>query len=180
MRGPVLLFGQPRFFILFFYYGGGGFLLLIAGSCSKLKRRTGQTHIIGMEDGGRCLMKYKHFPAILKPATLFLMVSFFWNCAGFKAAPGASRYFPGTYEGAGQGFRGLVHLMVWVDDTGITGIKVLEHEEDEQIGGAAMEELLALVLDTGSPDVDGISGATESSTGFLAALEDALSRARAP
>jgi uncharacterized protein with FMN-binding domain len=41
-----------------------------------------------------------------------------------------------------------------------------------------MEELLELVLEYQSTGLDGISGATESSAGFLAAVEDALSRAR--
>jgi uncharacterized protein with FMN-binding domain len=70
--------------------------------------------------------------------------------------------------------------LVRLDAAGITGIEILEHEDDEQIGGAAMEELLGLVLDANSPDVDGISGATESSAGFLAAVEDALNRAGSP
>jgi fumarate reductase flavoprotein subunit len=111
---------------------------------------------------------------------LFLAAALLWDCAGFKVSPGKPRYLPGLYEGIGQGFRGPIHLLVQVDAAGITGIEILDHEEDEQIGGAALDELLALVLDTGSPDLDGISGATESSSGFLAALTDALSRVETP
>jgi uncharacterized protein with FMN-binding domain len=125
-------------------------------------------------------MKYSFFLGVLKPATLLLAVSVLWTCAGFKAAANAPRYYPGVYEGIGQGFWGPVYLLVYVDAAGITAIEILEHEDDEQIGGAAMEELLAQVLDAGIPEADGVSGATGSSAGFLAALEDALSRARIP
>ncbi|MDR2743176.1 MAG: FMN-binding protein [Treponema sp.] len=125
-------------------------------------------------------MKHSFFLAALKPVALFLAAAVLWACAGFKNAAGAPRYYPGVYEGAGQGYRGSVYLLVQVDAAGITAIEILEHEDDEQTGGAAMEELLAMVLDAGIPDTDGITGATGSSAGFLAALEDALSQARIP
>jgi fumarate reductase flavoprotein subunit len=125
-------------------------------------------------------MQNKFFPAVLKTTALLLMAFVFGNCIGFKTVSGLPRYVPGTYEGVGQGFRGQVRLLVRLDTAGITGIEILAHGDDEQLGGAAMEELLALVLDAGGPDVDGISGATESSAGFLAAVEDALSRAGSP
>jgi uncharacterized protein with FMN-binding domain len=43
-----------------------------------------------------------------------------------------------------------------------------------------MAELTELVLDYQSTDIDAVSGATESSAGFLAAVEDALGRAAGP
>jgi uncharacterized protein with FMN-binding domain len=125
-------------------------------------------------------MKHPFFADTLKAAALLQAAVVLWSCAGFKAAAGVPRYYPGVYEGAGQGFRGPVHLLVHIDTAGITAIEILEHGDDEQTGGAAMEELLALVLDTGTPEVDGISGATGSSAGFLSALEDALNQARIP
>jgi uncharacterized protein with FMN-binding domain len=96
------------------------------------------------------------------------------NCAGFNDKPLGVRYTPGTYEGSGQGFRGPVQVVVQVDANGIAGIEVRSYEDDYLPGGAAMEELLELVLDEASTDVDAVSGATESSTGFLSAVEDAL------
>jgi fumarate reductase flavoprotein subunit len=122
-------------------------------------------------------MQDKFFQAILKITAPLLMASVLGSCIGFRTVSGSPRYAPGAYEGTGQGFRGPVHVLVRLDAGGITGIEIFEHGDDEQLGGAAMEELLALVLDSGGPDVDGISGATESSAGFLSAVEDALSRA---
>ncbi|MDR0387066.1 MAG: FMN-binding protein [Treponema sp.] len=125
-------------------------------------------------------MKHSRFAGFLNAAALLLAAAVLCTCAGFTAAVGPPRYYPGVYEGVGQGFRGPVYLSVHIGAAGITAIEILEHVDDEQIGGGAMEELSALVLDAGSPEVDGISGATGSSTGFLAALEDALSRAGIP
>lgn len=126
-------------------------------------------------------MKYFYFIysflAFFKPAALILAGSVLWACAGFNAAAYTPRYYPGVYEGEGRGFWGPVYLWVHINETGIAAIEIL-HEEDEQIGGAAMEELSALVLDMDIQDVDGVSGATGSSAGFFEALEDALRRAR--
>jgi uncharacterized protein with FMN-binding domain len=129
---------------------------------------------------GGLIMKHSFFADSLKAVALLQAAAVLWNCAGFKAAAGIPRYYPGAYEGVGQGFRGPVCLLVYIDAAGITAIEILEHEDDEQIGGAAMEELLAMVLDADASEVDGISGATGSSAGFLSALEDALNQARMP
>jgi uncharacterized protein with FMN-binding domain len=59
----------------------------------------------------------------------------------------------------------------------IQEIGITAHQEDPFTGGEAMTELLELVLDYQSTDLDAVSGATESSAGFLGAVEDALSRA---
>jgi fumarate reductase flavoprotein subunit len=125
-------------------------------------------------------MNHRIFSTTIKLAAPLLAAAVFWHCAALGPAGGVQQYLPGAYEAIGYGFRGPIHLLVQVDTTGITDIEILEHEDDDQIGGAAMEELLTLVLDANSPDIDGISGATESSAGFLAALEDALNQARQP
>jgi fumarate reductase flavoprotein subunit len=125
-------------------------------------------------------MKHPFFAETLKAVALLQAAALLWGCTGFKAAVDIPRYYPGAYEGAGQGFRGPVYLLVHIGAAGITAVEILEYEDDEQIGGAAMEELLALVMDADTPEVDGVSGATGSSAGFLSALEDALNQARMP
>lgn len=82
------------------------------------------------------------------------------------------------YEGVGEGYQGPIHVSVLVGPGGILGIEIISHEEDALVGGTAMEELLDAVLAANSTDVDGVSGATESSAGFLAAIDDALRKAR--
>jgi fumarate reductase flavoprotein subunit len=89
-------------------------------------------------------------------------------------------YTPGTYEGTGNGYRGPIHVEVEVSNAGIEDITITGHSEVAYPGGAAMEELLELILETGSTDLDAVSGASFSSAGFLEAVEDALGKAIAP
>jgi uncharacterized protein with FMN-binding domain len=80
----------------------------------------------------------------------------------------------GVYESAGMGYRGPIHLRVRIEGGNITEIDILESEEDPLVGGAAIEELTDLVFMYNSIDLDAVSGATESSEGFLKALENAI------
>jgi uncharacterized protein with FMN-binding domain len=100
----------------------------------------------------------------------------FLGCAGDVSRAG--NYRNGTWEGSGQGYRGEIRVQVSVGAALIQGIEMGAHQEDPLIGGTAMEELLELVLEYQTTDLDVISGATESGTGFLAAVEDALNRSR--
>jgi uncharacterized protein with FMN-binding domain len=70
-----------------------------------------------------------------------------------------------------------VLVLLYLKTGEITEIEIF-HQDDVFVGSPAMEELAELVLEYNTAGLDGISGATESSAGFLAAVEDALSRAR--
>jgi uncharacterized protein with FMN-binding domain len=89
-------------------------------------------------------------------------------------------YTPGTYEGTGSGYRGPIHVEIEVSHTGIEDITITDHSEAAYPGAAAMEELLELVLETGTTELDAVSGASFSSAGFLEAVEDALGKAATP
>ena len=80
----------------------------------------------------------------------------------------------GVYEGAGQGLRGPIHVQVHMSGGNITEIDIVESGEDRFVGGEAIEELLELVIEYNTTDIDVISGATESSRGFLEAVENAI------
>jgi uncharacterized protein with FMN-binding domain len=82
----------------------------------------------------------------------------------------------GVYEGIGQGHRGPIHVQVRLSGGSITEIDILDSEEDRFVGGEAIEELLDLVIEYNTTDIDAISGATESSRGFLEAVENAIMR----
>ena len=77
-------------------------------------------------------------------------------------------------EGAAMGYRGMIHVRVGMEEGNITEITVVESCEDEAIGGAAIEELTDLVLMYNTTDIDAVSGATETSRGFLEAIENAI------
>jgi fumarate reductase flavoprotein subunit len=99
------------------------------------------------------------------------------GCAGSDFIREAG-FIPGIYEGSGQGYRGSVHVRVQVSPSGIEDIMITDHSDSSYPGAAAMEELLDLVLEYGSTDLDAVSGASFSSRGFLEAVDDALRQAR--
>jgi len=79
-----------------------------------------------------------------------------------------------VYEGTGQGYRGPITVHVRMQGAVITEIDIADSAEDRLVGGQAMEELIDLVIMYNSTDIDAISGATESSRGFLEAVENAI------
>ena len=79
-----------------------------------------------------------------------------------------------VYEGIGKGYRGIVTVQVRMDGANILEIIIIDSEEDRLVGDAAMEELIDLVIMYNSTDIDAVSGATESSKGFLEAVENAI------
>jgi len=105
-----------------------------------------------------------------------LLVILMAGCNSLEEA--GNIYIPGMYEGTGRGERGFITLMVMVDSDRIIEIRILENDEDPFIGLPAMESLAETAVEENSPDLDAVSGATRSSLGFLAALEDALEQAR--
>ena len=88
--------------------------------------------------------------------------------AGEKHASG------NIFEGTGRGYRGPVNVQVRMYGADILEIVIIDSEEDRFVGGAAMEELIDLVIMYNSTDVDAVSGATESSKGFLEAVGSAI------
>ncbi|MDR2500423.1 MAG: FMN-binding protein [Treponema sp.] len=102
---------------------------------------------------------------------------------GCSGGPSAQPEQPPTafpvkrFEGTGQGFRGPIRVAVETGGGIILGIEILDHEDDPLVGGAAMEELREQVLDENTTSLDALSGASESSAGFLQAVENALEKA---
>ena len=118
-------------------------------------------------------------------------VTAFFACAGmggrtFQAGreysarpphtPGA--LVDGIYEGAARAYRGLIHVRLRVEEGVMAEIEIIDSAEDRFVGGVAINDLLEMALLYNSDYLDAISGATESSEGFLAALSDALEKAR--
>ena len=90
------------------------------------------------------------------------------GCAGQKTGPEAE------YEGAAMGYRGIIRVQVGMEKGAVSEITVIESHEDRAVGGAAIEELADPVLMYNTTEIDAISGATETSKGFLAAVENAI------
>ena len=75
--------------------------------------------------------------------------------------------------GEAAGFRGIIRVRVVMEQGTITEIILVESHEDRAVGGAAIEELTDLVLLYNTTELDLIAGASETSKGFLAAVENA-------
>jgi fumarate reductase flavoprotein subunit len=78
-----------------------------------------------------------------------------------------------VYEGTAQGYRGPIQVQVRVNGGSITEI-IVDSEEDYFVGGTAIEELIDMVIQYNTTDIDAVTGATESSRGFLKAVENAI------
>jgi urocanate reductase len=102
---------------------------------------------------------------------LFLIIVI-CSCAVFTARRGLDD--GEIFEGIGRGFRGPIAVQVRLNDGSITEIEIIDSAEDRLVGEAAIEELIDLVIMYNSTDIDAVSGATESSIGFLEAVKNAI------
>ncbi len=89
----------------------------------------------------------------------------------------AGTYVPGTYTGEADGFGGKVSVTITVDEESITDVTAVGDDETEDVGGAALEELAAQILEAQSADIDGVSGASFTSDGIRAAAQAAIDAA---
>ena len=100
-------------------------------------------------------------------------------------------YANGTWTGKGAGYNVLVDggdtkitLEVTTLDDKITGVKIVSHAEDNPYfryatrGKGAKLGVIEQVLNKQAADVDVVSGATYSSKGLMAAIADALEKAK--
>lgn len=86
-------------------------------------------------------------------------------------------YVPGTYTGTAQGYAGPIDVTVDVDETHILSVRAAGPSESEGIGQVALEKLPDKIVEANGTHIDVISGATFSSQGLLAAVEEALTKA---
>jgi hypothetical protein len=77
-------------------------------------------------------------------------------------------------EGSAMGYRGVINVSVRMIGESITEIVIIDSVEDRFVGGFAIEELIDIVIEYNSTDIDVISGATVSSMGFLEAVNNAI------
>jgi fumarate reductase flavoprotein subunit len=97
-----------------------------------------------------------------------------FSCVSLGGRNVASEESAVFYEGAAQGYRGPIQVQVRVSGGSITEIIIIDSEEDYFVGGAAIEELIDMVIQYNTTDIDAVTGATESSRGFLKAVENAI------
>ena len=84
---------------------------------------------------------------------------------------------PVTTQGEGVGKDGVITVAVTFDNGRIQKIDVVKSKENPVLSRPVFTQLRDDVVKTNSADLDGISGATFSSKGFLAAVKDAAKKA---
>lgn len=85
----------------------------------------------------------------------------------------------GKYYGEGMGNNGTVEVEVTIKEGKITDIEFIKFIDDKEFFDVETDgqQMISKVIEAQSYDVDGISGATYSSNGFLDAVKDALEKA---
>lgn len=86
-------------------------------------------------------------------------------------------YKDGVYEGVGEGLH-TIKVSVEVTDGKIAKVNITEHEETDSIADPALEQIPAAIVESNSPNVDVVSGATMASEGIIEAVNNALKAAK--
>ncbi len=87
-------------------------------------------------------------------------------------------FTPGTYTATSSGFGGEVEVTVTIGDNGgISGVDIVGDGETPDVGGAAIPELKNQILTNQAAEIDGVSGATITSTAVKEAVAAALAQA---
>lgn len=88
-----------------------------------------------------------------------------------------AKYQAGTVEASSAGFGGNLNLSVAFTEEKIEKIEVASNQETPEIGGAALEKLIAAALEAQSSEIDAVAGATITSNAFKKALDSAIAQA---
>lgn len=79
-----------------------------------------------------------------------------------------------TLTAEAPGFGGAVLVTLTVEDGQITAAEIIGDDETPEVGGAALEALASQLVQAGSADIDGVAGATFTSTAVKEAAAAAL------
>ena len=91
----------------------------------------------------------------------------------------AASYEDGAYTGEGKGRESQIQVQVDVAGGKIAAVKVLKHGETDMIIAAPIETMIPeIVAKNGVEGVESVGGATMSSDGIKAAVQDALAKAK--
>lgn len=110
-----------------------------------------------------------------KILAILLVLSLCLSLSAVALADGV--YTPGTYSASEAGHEPGVTVTVTVDKNSITDVVIDVSHETAAIGGVAAEPLAEQILAAQGSEIDGVSGATETSAAVRRALSAALAEA---
>lgn len=87
-------------------------------------------------------------------------------------------YKDGVYEGTGKGYwDGEIKVQVTIADGKIANVELVSQDKQSYWDSKDVASLFDKIVEANGTEIDGISGATKSSNGVKAAVNDALSKA---
>lgn len=107
-----------------------------------------------------------------------LLVAISLTAVLLLSACSSSPYKDGSFTGEGSGYKGPIAVTVTIARGKITAVKVDSHTDTPGISDPAVTGIPAAVIKKQSAQVDVISNATLTSRGILAAVDNALSKAK--
>lgn len=111
-----------------------------------------------------------------KAISLCLCLCLMFSLCAFSHA---GSFTPGAYESSAHGFGGEVTVKLTVDADKVTEISIVGEGETPTVGGAAIDHFNERLAGIASADeIDGVSGATFTSTAVKAAVADCLRQAK--
>ncbi len=90
---------------------------------------------------------------------------------------GSGLWKDGTYEGSGQGFGGQIVVSVTIKNGSIDDIQIKEAKKEDSAYFDNAKKIIDTMKQKQTADVDVASGATYSSKGIIAAVQNALKEA---
>ena len=113
----------------------------------------------------------------LAMAAVIAVSLFGYGCGAKSASTGSDAGVSGDFTGTAKGFGGDVSVTLTLTDGAITGCTAEGKDETEGVGSQAIAKMPGEIAENGSIAVDGVSGATITSTAIKEAAAAALTAA---
>ena len=113
----------------------------------------------------------------LAMAAVIAVSLFGYGCGAKSASTSSDAGVSGDFTGTAKGFGGDVSVTLTLTDGAITGCTAEGKEETQGVGSEAIAKMPGAIAESGSIAVDGVSGATVTSTAIKEAAAAALTAA---
>ena len=113
----------------------------------------------------------------LAMAAVIAVSLFGYGCGAKSASTSSDAGVSGDFTGTAKGFGGDVSVTLTLTDSAITGCTAEGKDETEGVGSQAIAKMPGEIAESGSIAVDGVSGATITSTAIKEAAAAALTAA---
>ena len=113
----------------------------------------------------------------LAMAAIIAVSLFGYGCGAKSASTSSDAGVSGDFTGTAKGFGGDVSVTLTLTDSAITGCTAEGKDETEGVGSQAIAKMPGAIAESGSIAVDGVSGATITSTAIKEAAAAALTAA---